>query len=123
MSEMDPERTPTEKARARLANAERCVEIQRAILSNLPVATKAFDLALALLQQLERSVFCRRLEFDAVLKSARRASPTQSLDADPTPGLDPRSNRKPQEKILPAISHLSTPVSPTGADGYRRNHH
>jgi hypothetical protein len=59
-------------ARRSLGVAEESVAILRSILAEAPPASPVAWTARAWLSQRERSVFCRRLELDALLRERRR---------------------------------------------------
>jgi hypothetical protein len=58
-------------ARRKLGTAELSVDILQSILSEAPPASVVAKTARAWLHERERSVFCRRLELDALLKERR----------------------------------------------------
>ncbi len=68
-----PTRQTITKARERLGAAEASVEILRSIVADAD--SVAAGIARPWLHECERSVFCRRLELEALLRARREASP------------------------------------------------
>jgi hypothetical protein len=62
-------------ARRRLGSAERSVELLRSILTEAAPASEAATSVRAWLNERERSLYCRRLELDALLRQRRQALP------------------------------------------------
>jgi hypothetical protein len=68
-------------ARRSLGTAEASVEILRSILAEAAPASVLARTARAWLDQRERSVFCRRLELDALLRERRHPAAPSRIGA------------------------------------------
>jgi hypothetical protein len=66
------------RARRKLGCAETSVAILRSIVSETAPASVAARTAREWLHERERSVFCRRLELDALLRERRAAPPART---------------------------------------------
>jgi len=74
-------RDPIASARRRLGTAELSVEILRSILGEADPASPVARTAREWLHQRERSVFCRRLELDALLRERRHPAAPSRIGA------------------------------------------